>query len=112
MTDMLIPEAKEFYPIKDNYSNEEMLHIIEDITNQDTGVYDASQKNDGVVLGASSDITSNDIESKSDNNTNKADSIYNKGIDILAFSIKHWLWTLGGIILLFLIIKIKRRRKE
>ena len=88
------------------------VNIIEDITNQDTGVYDASQKNDGVVLGASSDITSNDIESKSDSNTNKADSIYNKGIDILAFSIKHWLWTLGGIILLFLIIKIKRRRKE
>jgi len=65
------------------------VNIVEDVTNQDASVYDASQKNDGVVLGASSDITSNDIESKSDSNTNKTDSIYNKGIDILAFSIKN-----------------------
>ena len=88
------------------------VNIVENVTNQDANVYNASQKNDGDVLGTSSDMTSNDIESKSDNDTNKADSIYNKGIDILAFSVKHWLWTLGGTILLFLIIKIKRRRKE
>ena len=65
------------------------VNIVEDITNKDASVYDASQKNDSVVLGASSDITSNDIESKSDSNTNKTDSIYNKGIDILAFLIRN-----------------------
>jgi len=67
------------------------VNIVEDVTNQDASIYDASQKNDGAILGASSDMTFNDIESKSDSNTNKTDSIYNKGIDILAFSVKHWL---------------------
>ena len=65
------------------------VNIVENVTNQDANVYNASQKNDGDVLGTSSDMTSNDIESKSDSNTNKTDSIYNKGIDILAFSIKN-----------------------
>ena len=32
------------------------VNIVEDVTNQDASVYDASQKKDGVVLGTSTDI--------------------------------------------------------
>ncbi len=74
----------------------------ENITNQNANVYNPTQKNDNAVLGVSTSSISN----------SKTNSIFNKAVDGLAFLVKNWLWTLGVIVLLFLIIKIRRRRKK
>lgn len=70
--------------------------------------YNASQENDGVVLGASTDPASN----SGTNNISKIDSIFNIAMDVLVFLVKNWLWTLGGIIAVFLIIIFKMRKKK
>lgn len=84
------------------------VNIAKSITNQDISDYNASQENDGIVLGAFTDLTSN----SDTNNISKMDSVFNIAIDCLAFLVKNWLWTLGGIIAIFLIIIFKIRRKK
>lgn len=59
-----------------------------------------SQTKSGSVLGASTGPVSNQ-------NT-KIQSAFNIALDALAFLVRNWMWTLGGIILLFLIIKFKK----
>jgi hypothetical protein len=60
----------------------------------------------GAVLGVSAGIAS----SSERNNSSKMNSVLNVAIDGLAFLVKNWLWTLGGTILILLIIRFKRRR--
>jgi len=79
----------------------------ENITVQNADVYNPTQKNNNAVLGASTSSIPN-----SKTNNNKTNSIFNKALDGLAFLVKNWLWTLGVIVLLLLIIKIRGRGKK
>jgi hypothetical protein len=74
----------------------------ENIDVQNADAYNPTQKNNNAVLGISTSSVPN----------LKTNSIFNKAVDGLAFLVKNWLWTLGVIVLLFLIIKIKGRRKK
>lgn len=79
----------------------------ENTTIQNADVYNPTQKKNDAVLGASTSSIPN-----SKTNNNKTNSIFNKAVDGLAFLVKNWLWTLGVIVLLLLIIKIRGRRKK
>ncbi len=37
---------------------------------------------------------------------NRMDSVFNMAMDLLAFLIRHWVWTLSGIVVIYLIFKI------
>jgi len=76
--------------------------VAENITVQNADVYNPTQKNNNAVLGVSTSSIPN----------SKTNSIFNKAVDGLAFLVKNWLWTLGVVVLLFLIIKIKGWRKK
>lgn len=86
------------------------VSAVEGIANQGASVYNAQQKKNSAVLDVSTGpVSSSDTTI---NNSSQMDSVFNMALDGLAFLVKHWLWTLGGIILLFLIIKITIRKKK
>lgn len=62
-----------------------------------------SEKLKGQVLGASTGSTSN---STAQSNSPVMDSVFNMCMDALAFLVRNWKWTLGGMVVLFLLLKI------
>ena len=62
----------------------------------------SSKQNKGSVLGASTGPIPNQ-------NT-KIQSAFNIALDALAFLVRNWVWTLGGILLLFLMVKVLKKR--
>jgi hypothetical protein len=63
----------------------------------------------GTVLGTS---TKQSVVPKESGGSVKMDSVFNTCMDILALMVRGWKWTLGGIVLLFLILKITGWRKK
>jgi hypothetical protein len=62
-----------------------------------------SQKKKGSVLSASIGPTAS---STTQSNSPTVDSVFNMCMDALAFLVRNWKWTLGGIVVLFLLFKI------
>ena len=83
------------------------INTTQNIDNSNN-THNVAQKEKGTVLGASTESTAN-LKTASNN---KINSIFNTGIDGLIFLVKNWIWTLGVIILILIIIKIKRRNKK
>ncbi|MCX6730041.1 MAG: hypothetical protein NT058_00880 [Candidatus Portnoybacteria bacterium] len=81
---------------------------IDNTADQSNDAYNSSSEESGAVLGVSASLAS----SSERNNNSKMNSIYNIGVDVLAFLVKNWLWTLGATILILLIIRFKMRRKQ
>ena len=66
-------------------------------------------KTKGHVLGASTGDASNVNKKKGDGQTN---SFFDWLMDLLASLVRNWRWTLGVIIVLFIILKIKGSRRR
>lgn len=86
-----------------------VINDIQSDIDQNENVGSILPDDDTAVLGVATSSVSDSGVTK---NNNQINSIFNMAIDGLAFLVKHWLWTLGGIVLLFLIIKIRRRRNK
>lgn len=76
------------------------------IDNDVRGIEATSTINKGRVLGVS---TSSISDYKSSNTTK---SILNMFLDFLAFFVRNWKWTVFGIIILIVVIKIKKSREK
>lgn len=67
------------------------------------------EEESGSVLGASTQSSSIGDKKIAGISLNY---IFNLVIDGATFLLKHWLWTLGGIVLLFILVKFRKRRKS
>jgi len=76
-------------------------------SDQSDDAYDSSSEESGAVLGVSAGLASSSERS----GNSVINSVYNAGVDILVFLVENWLWTLGAIILILLIIRFKIRKK-
>ncbi|MFA6430070.1 MAG: hypothetical protein WC229_03615 [Candidatus Paceibacterota bacterium] len=79
---------------------------IESIGNNVKSTESTSTANKGRVLGVS---TSSISDYKSSSTTK---SILNMFLDFLAFFVRNWKWTILGIVILIVVIKIKKSREE
>lgn len=79
---------------------------IESVGNSIKGSELTSTANKGRVLGVS---TSSISDYKSSNTTK---SIFNMFLDFVAFFVRNWKWTIFGIIILIIVIKIKKSRED
>ena len=61
----------------------------------------------GVVLG----VSTGHISDSSGKGLGKMDSVFNMAMDLLAFLVRHWIWTLVGLVFIYLIFKIGGRRR-
>lgn len=78
-----------------------------------------AQQKSGAVLGTSTigttgtTVTSNDLGNDTDLTTNSPlDYVYNMAMDLLAFLVRGWKWTLSAIVLIFVIFKVKSWMKR
>ena len=71
------------------------------------GVANSSNaKKPGSVLGASAASSAGSNKNVGSENISPFTYVYNTLIDLLAFLIRKWMWTLGGIVALYIIYKI------
>ncbi|MCX6715649.1 MAG: hypothetical protein NT077_01370 [Candidatus Taylorbacteria bacterium] len=62
----------------------------------------------GIVLGTST----SPISDSGGKGLSKMDSVFNMAMDLLAFLIRHWIWTLSGLVVIYLIFKIGGRGRR
>ncbi|MFA6570605.1 MAG: hypothetical protein WCT77_05150 [Bacteroidota bacterium] len=62
----------------------------------------------GGVLGTST----GPITDSSGKGLSKMDSVFNMAMDLLVFLIRHWIWTLSGMVVIYLIFKIGGRGRR
>jgi len=67
----------------------------------------SSKNTNGSVLGTSTGPMAN----SGGKSLNRMDSVFNMAMDLLAFLIRHWIWTLVGLVVIYLIFKIGGRRR-
>ncbi len=71
--------------------------------------YFGNARKPGSVLGASAVSSVGSAKSVDNGNISPFTYVYNTLVDLLAFLIRKWMWTLGGIIIIYLIYKIFTR---
>ena len=79
---------------------------VEPVSTNIKGAESTSTTSKGRVLGVS---TSSISDYKSSSTTK---SILNMFLDFLAFFVRNWKWTILGIVILIVVIKIKKSREE